>query len=657
MKASPFWSAPPLGRFRAASPEREKLQRTGALQKCRFGAACLLLIPCSIFSVVTADLGAANSVIRITADPLLPAKISPLQYGQFVEYLCDLVPSMWAEKLYDGSFEGLTPYKMAFIRETDFKEKPWHPIGAMNRGRYSLDRDTKINGDVSKRIEVPGGAPCTLGIAQDGIFVDPKQPLVFRCWLKAERLPAPIRVTLRGGTQTYATSAFQPGNAWKDFEARLTPSARDTNATLAIEFRGPATIWIDQASLLPLNTVGGWRPDVVDAVRALKPGVIRFGGSALDDANLGEFNWKDTIGDPDRRKPFRAWGGLQKTGPGLEEFVQFCRAVNAEPLICVRVSKQTPKDAAEEVEYFNGAASTPMGAWRARNGHPEPYRIKFWQVGNELSGPEYDRQVASFCAAIKAVDPAARLFSSFPSAGSLDAAGQYFDFVCPHHYSEDLPGMENDIVNIGKLLREHTPGRNIKIAVTEWNTTAGDWGTGRAKLMTLANALACSRYHNLLHRHADLVEIANRSNLINSFGSGVIHVDNHHLYKTPTYYAQELYATVAGDQPLRIEPTEPGLDLSATLSTDGRKVLLFAVNDSLAPITRVLDLSAFPGARKRVILHTLEDRQHVGEPDVRNDFANPARIAVTTTTRHLRLPQSNLTFPPLSLSVLEISLP
>ena len=63
-------------------------------------------------------------------------------------------------------------------------------------------------------------------------------------------------------------------------------------------------------------------------------------------------------------------------------------------------------------------------------------------------------------------------------------------------------------------------GRKIRVGVTEWNTSAGDWGPGRAKLWTLENALACSRYHNLMHRNADLIEIANRSNLTNSFCSG-----------------------------------------------------------------------------------------------------------------------------------------
>ena len=70
-------------------------------------------------------------------------------------------------------------------------------------------------------------------------------------------------------------------------------------------------------------------------------------------------------------------------------------------------------------------------------------------------------------------------------------------------------------------------------------------------LWALENALACARYHNLLHRYGDLVPIANRSNLINSFCSGIIQTDTYRLYVTPTYHAQRLYATLAGDRALR----------------------------------------------------------------------------------------------------------
>ena len=121
---------------------------------------------------------------------------------------------------------------------------------------------------------------------------------------------------------------------------------------------------------------------------------------------------------------------------------------------------------------------------------------------------------------------------------------------------------------------------------------------------------ACSRYQNLLHRHCDLVTIANRSNIVNSFCSGFIQTDNHRLYKTPTYYAQKLYATMAGDRPLKIDSPLPALsvpDLSATLSADGKSVVVLSVNDRPEPIARPLDFTAFGRDGQALEVWTLAD--------------------------------------------------
>src|SRR5713101_3716163 len=234
------------------------------------------------------EIDPADSPARITREPLCAGQISPLQYGQFVEYLCDLVPAMWAEKLYDGSFEGLSPYKFVFLKETDFKEQPWHPSGAVNRAKYNLDRETKISGDVSQRIEIEAGAPATAALSQNGIFVERNAPCEFSIYLRQKGIEGPVKVRLLREEKELASCTFEVGSDWKKYRARLTPAETETNATLSITFGGPGTLWLDNASLMPEDNVGGWRKDVVQAVKALKPGVIRFGGSALDDANLGE---------------------------------------------------------------------------------------------------------------------------------------------------------------------------------------------------------------------------------------------------------------------------------------------------------------------------------------------------------------------------------
>jgi alpha-N-arabinofuranosidase len=607
----------------------------------------------------------SSASIVVTRDFLSPGRINPFQYGQFVEYLCNLVSSMWAEKLFDGSFEGLSPYKKAYIRETDFRERPWCPSGATNRSKQDRDRTTKVSGETSLVIAAQEDVPCTVGVSQDGLALARGVDCDFSCYLKQVGLKGPVRVRLHREGTDYASCEFNPGNEWIKYRAQLNPSATDSSATLTIEFRGPGTLWLDNASLMPANSIGGWRKDVVDAVRAQRPGIIRFGGSTLDNPNLGDFEWRDTIGDPDRRRPFRAWGGLQPTGPGLEEFVQFCRLVGAEPLICVRFTRRSPDSAAEQVEYFNGGLDTPMGKMRARHGHPEPYHVRYWQVGNEQAGGDYEQRLPAFCEAMKQADPTILILSSYPTSGVLQRAGALIDFVSPHHYDcVNLAGVESDLASIGRMLKDHAPGHKIMVAVTEWNTTAGDWGPRRARLWTLENALACSRYHNLIHRHCDQVAMACRSNLINSFCSGFIQTDNHRLYQTPTYHAQKLYSTLAGDRPLKIASSASltdGADVSATLSPRDDAVVLMAVNDQLKTIEHRLDFSAFEtkgsGRRQEIEVWTLADTQNAGEPDVTNTFAEPERIVPRRTSFTVASSQFEFRFPPLSLTVLRWVIP
>jgi alpha-N-arabinofuranosidase len=594
--------------------------------------------------------------LRVGHEPLVPGTISPLQYGQFIEYLCNLVGGMWAEKLYDGGFEGLSPYNFVYLKQTDFREKPWYPCGATNRAEYLHDPTNPVSGRFSQKIAVAGGAPCTVGLAQDGIALQRDVPCTFACWLRQEGRTGPVEVSVHREGKVLASCRFTPTGRWRKYRAVLKAARDETNATLSITFRGPGTLWLHSASLMPEDVVGGWRRDVVAAVRDLKPGVIRFGGSALDEPGYGAFEWRDTIGDPDRRQALRAWGGLQPAGAGLEEIVQFCRLVGAEPLICVRVAGRTPRDAAEQVQYFNGAADTPMGKLRARNGHPEPYRIRYWQVGNERHGKDYEASLPAYCKAMKEADPSIKLLSSYPTAGVLKGAGAWLDYVCPHHYDvEDLAGAANDLAAVRALIGANAPGRPIRVAVTEWNTTGGDWGPRRARLWSLDNALSCARYHNLLHRHADLVDIANRSNLTNSFCSGIIQTDNHRLYTTPTYHAQRLYATLAGNRPLKVESPAPSdliPDVSATLTPAGDAVVLFVVNQTLGDVSRPLDLTAFGGGGRGVEVWTVADRERAGEPDVTNSFGEPDRIGVVRSTFAAPAARFTYRFPALSLTVL-----
>ena len=150
--------------------------------------------------------------------------------------------------------------------------------------------------------------------------------------------------------------------------------------------------------------------------------------------------------------------------------------------------------------------------------------------------------------------------------------------------------------------------------------------------------------------------IANRSNLVNSFCSGFIQTDNHRLYKTPTYYAQQLYATMAGDRPLA-DRLAPAGHLRARPerhdgSPTGSPSSCCAVNDQLESIERPLDFSAFGRDGQALEVWTLTDTRHAGEPDVTNSFADPERVVPVRSTFAAASPRFTYPFPPLSLTVM-----
>jgi alpha-N-arabinofuranosidase len=181
-------------------------------------------------------------------------------------------------------------------------------------------------------------------------------------------------------------------------------------------------------------------------------------------------------------------------------------------------------------------------------------------------------------------------------------------------------------------------------------------------LWTLDNALCCSRYHNFMHRHCDWIEIANRSNLCDSFCSGIIQTNNHGLYKTPTYYAQQLYATHAGQLPLKIEtgsvlPADPWLDTSATMAEDGRTVSIFVVSHTAEPQKRTIDLTALGPLAGEVEVWTLADTLKAGERDAANSWREPERIRTVPGKAALTGGRLSYEFPALSLTLLKISVP
>jgi alpha-N-arabinofuranosidase len=150
--------------------------------------------------------------------------------------------------------------------------------------------------------------------------------------------------------------------------------------------------WVGEDSAIP-NT-RGIRNDVVAALRAVQIPNLRWPGGCFAD----EYHWMDGIG-PRAQRPTMVnthWGGVTENNHfGTHEFLDLCEQLGSEPYICGNVGSGTVQEMQQWVEYLTFDGRSPMADLRARNGHPEPWRVKFWGVGNENWGcggqmrPEY----------------------------------------------------------------------------------------------------------------------------------------------------------------------------------------------------------------------------------------------------------------------------
>lgn len=177
------------------------------------------------------------------------------------------------------------------------------------------------------------------------------------------------------------------GPAWKKLAGSFTIPAdqpADQPYCVSLTADAPGQLVINHFFLWPADHVHGADPDVIRLLKESRLPLLRWPGGNF----VSTYHWEDGVGSVEKRptKPNYAWGGVEPNTFGTDEFIAFCRAVGCEPMICINGGAGTPEEAARWIEYCNGAATSPMGRRRAANGHPEPYRVRHWEVGNELWG-------------------------------------------------------------------------------------------------------------------------------------------------------------------------------------------------------------------------------------------------------------------------------
>jgi len=598
-------------------------------------------------SLLFAEPPGTNIVIR--SQPLHAGRVNPRLFGNFIELLDDVAPGLWAEMLNDRSFEGVVPCLNPFYYDgtPNFCDREWD-----RDPTWTYDAQNPFNGARCAKLAPAKRQPASL--TQSALAV--KKGMKYLCsgWFRADHSGWKVAIILKtrlpnGDWMTLASWRLPSlSRQWQKYSAQMISAGETDRAVFELRVEGDGHVWADKLSLMPTDNVNGWRRDVVDAIKDLHPTIVRWGGSVCDP---GAYRWKNGIGDRDARTPFvnKNWGRLDPNDVGIDEFCQLCEATGVEPLVCLSFS-DGPQSAADLVDYCNGSPQTRWGARRAANGHPAPYSIRYWQIGNEISGddPKYLSQFGAFIDLMRKVDPSARFLSSYPSQKLLDRAGKDISYVCPHHYTRDFEACEVEFNQIAEMLRR-TPGcEHVRIAVTEWNESGGEWGLRRGRQMTLQNALLNARYLNLLMRHSDNVEIACRSSMANSFCGGLIETSPFGLLKRPGYYALQLYARHAQPVPLRVDQPKGGPDIFACKSEDKRSVVVFAVNSKAEPVDCSFDFDGFDTPVHSVKADVLCDTLDARQPEAMNHWEKPERIKVVP----LAITYSKVTLPAYSVAAI-----
>jgi len=351
------------------------------------------------------------------------APVSKYEYGQFIEHIgSTMYSSLWAEMLDDRKFyfpiTSKEPASESRQQAGPFgmRIRKWYPVGPDEV--VVMDKEKPFVGEQSPRIELDAATPH--GIRQSGLALVDGKKYTGRIYLRGTP-GSKVQVSLiwgrgEGDRQTISIPALT--NQYKKFPLAFTAKTVASDATLEITGTGSGDFHIGTLSLMTADNIDGFRPDTTALLRQIKMGFWRYGGNYTSG-----LVWYHIVGDIDRRPPDwdYAWNAMQTNDLGLDEFMTLCKLINAEPYISVNAGFGDSHSAAEEVEYMNGSVNTPLGAQRAKNGHPEPYHVKFWNIGNEPWGSwqlghtdlkYYVLKHNEFAKAMRAVDPSIVLVAS-----------------------------------------------------------------------------------------------------------------------------------------------------------------------------------------------------------------------------------------------------
>ncbi len=317
-----------------------------------------------------------------------------------------------------------------------------------------------------------------------------------------------------------------------------------------------------------LSDEHGYRTDVLEAIRALRLPVLRWPGGNF----ASGYHWQDGIG-PLEQRPRRmnlSWHMEESNRFGTDEFLRYCRLIDAEPYLCVNMGTGTLDEAQAWVEYCNGTGDTYWANLRRQHGHAEPYQVRYWGLGNEMYGewqigalsPDaYVQRGREFAKVMKWTDPTIKLVSCGQSGWNawdrivLEGLAPSVDFHSIHlytgafeHYSNVFaPHLAERAVRICQAMIEQVRyeqhiAHPIKIAYDEWNVWFREQ-TPLEEQYDLSDALAVATYLNIFIRHCDVIGMANLAQLVNVIAPIFTRPDG--LFLQTIYHPFWLYANLS----------------------------------------------------------------------------------------------------------------
>ncbi|MBO0796879.1 MAG: hypothetical protein J2P36_38860, partial [Ktedonobacteraceae bacterium] len=318
----------------------------------------------------------------------------------------------------------------------------------------------------------------------------------------------------------------------------------------------------------PLSDENNFRKDVLEAVRPLRVPLLRWPGGNF----VSGYHWVDGIG-PKEDRPRRielAWLSEESNRFGTDEFMRYCSVLGTEPYICVNMGTGTMDEAQAWVEYCNGTSNTYWANLRRKHGHEEPYRVKYWGLGNEmygrwqigaLSAEDYVKKACEFAKVMKWIDPSIELVSCGQTGWTewdrivLEGLAPYINYHSIHiytgsddYYSNVLAphqaerALRNCRAMIDLVRYNQNISHSIHVAYDEWNVWFRE-RTAESQLeerYTLADALAVSTYLNIFIRYCQTVKIANLAQLVNVIAP--IFTNQEGLFLQTIYHPLRLYA-------------------------------------------------------------------------------------------------------------------